>query len=121
MFWFAVQSSTDADFFGVEGEATHLSYGFGKEDQPKVKEGLENCENTLGKYKKLLDEFFETDGKDGYNDDMIIKFLDKKEHPHRHTEWSVKYYLEWYARYDLGKQIDNCIDKEGYCNFEAEL
>ena len=120
-FWFAVQSSTDADFFGVEGYATHLNYGFGKEDQPKVKEGLENCKNTLGKYKKLLDEFFETDGKDGYNNDMLIKFLDKKEHPHRHTEWSVKYYLEWYARYDLGKQIDNCIDKEGYCNFEAEL
>ena len=31
-FMFGVQSSTDADFFGVEGEATHLSYGFNAED-----------------------------------------------------------------------------------------
>lgn len=129
-FWFGVQSSNDADFFGVEGYTTYLNYGFDKEDQPKVKEGLKNCENTLGKYKKLLDEFFETDGKEGYNEGMLIKFLDKKEssyypllkeHPHKHTERDVMYYLEWYARYDLGKQIDNCIDKEGYCNFEAEL
>ena len=25
-FWVAVQSSTDADFFGVEGEVTHVNY-----------------------------------------------------------------------------------------------
>ena len=42
-FMFGVQSSTDADFFGVEGEATHLSYGFNNEDLPKVEEGIKEC------------------------------------------------------------------------------
>ena len=39
-FWVAVQSSTDADFFGVEGEATHVNYYFHEGHLDKVKEGI---------------------------------------------------------------------------------
>ena len=52
-FWVAVQSSTDADFFGVEGEVTHVNYYFTKEHLDKVKKGIEDCENCLGEYKIL--------------------------------------------------------------------
>ena len=39
-FWFGVQSSTDADFFGVQGEPRYYNYYFQKENLPKVVEGL---------------------------------------------------------------------------------
>ena len=61
-FWVAVQSSTDADFFGVEGEVTHVNYYFTKEHLDKVKKGIEDCENCLGEYKKHLDNFFKNRG-----------------------------------------------------------
>ena len=32
-FWFAVQSSDDADFFGVQGESSYLSYYFSEDDK----------------------------------------------------------------------------------------
>jgi len=121
-FWFGVQSSTDADFFGVQGEATHVSYGFGKEDQPKVKEGLKECKKRLGKYKKQMDTFFKTDGDKGYNDEMLLEYLLKHnpKYPVLCTG-KVRELLEWYARFYLGKQIDKCIENDGYCSFEAEL
>ena len=34
---------------------------------------------------------------------------------------SIEHQLEWYARWRLGNQIKECLDKQGYCSFEAEL
>ena len=119
-FWFAVQSSNDADFFGVEGEATHVSYYYHEDHLDKVKEGIKDCKSSLGEYKKHLDNFFKTDGKEGYNDNMLINYLDKNAKG-THSEIGVKFFLEWYARLYLGKQILKCIKDTGQCSFEAEL
>jgi hypothetical protein len=119
-FWFAVQSSNDADFFGVEGEATHVSYYYHEDHLDKVKEGIKDCKSSLGEYKKHLDNFFKTDGKEGYNDNMLINYLDKNAKG-THSEIGVKFFLEWYARLDLGNQIYKCIKDNGECSFEAEL
>ena len=118
-FWFAVQSSNDADFFGVEGEPTHLNYYFNDQDKDKVHEGIVKLDKSLGRYKKLLDEFFES--REGYNNEQLTKFLDEKNHPHCHSEEEVKVYLKLYARLHLGNKIHDCILDKGYCNFEAEL
>ena len=118
-FWFAVQSSNDADFFGVEGEPTYLNYYFNDQDKDKVHEGIVKLDKSLGRYKKLLDEFFES--REGYNNEQLTKFLDEKNHPHCHSEEEVKVYLKLYARYELGKQIYDCINENGECHFEAEL
>ena len=118
-FWFAVQSSNDADFFGVEGEPTHLNYYFNDQDKDKVYEGIVKLDKSLGRYKKLLDEFFES--REGYNNEQLTKFLDEKNHPHCHSEEEVKVYLKLYARLHLGNKIHDCILDKGYCNFEAEL
>ena len=99
-FWFAVQSSQDADFFGSEGTASHLHYYFDEDNKKDVHKGILECDRKLHKYKKLLDE---------------------KMHPHKHTEDGIKYYLEWYARMHLGKKIYDCINENGVCSFEAEL
>jgi len=117
-FWFGVQSSSDADFFGVEGSARFLNYYFDEEDKKKVHDGMVECNNTLGKYKKLLDDFFKD--REGYNNEQLRKYLDENI-SQTHTEDGVRYYLEWYARLELGKQIHDCIEENGSCDFEAEL
>ena len=47
-FWFAVQSSDDADYFGVQGEARFLNYYFMTEDLPKIEAGIKKCKKYLG-------------------------------------------------------------------------
>ena len=118
-FWFAVQSSNDADFFGVEGETRFLDYYFDEDNKKDVHRGMLECDRHLGKYRKLLDEFF--NNREGYNNKMLIEYLDEKAHPTKHTEQGIKYYLEWYARLILGKKIYDCILEQGSCSFEAEL
>ena len=120
-FWFAVQSSNDADFFGCEGEARFLNYYYHEGHLDQVKEGIKDCKSSLGEYKKHLDNFFKTDGDKGYNDQMLIEYLNKNAKNGIHTENGVKFFLEWYARLDLGKQILKCIKDNGECSFEAEL
>ena len=120
-FWFAVQSSDDADYFGVEGQRPEmLEYYFDDDDLPKVKEGIKNCENCLGDYKNHLDDFFNTDGADGYNEQKLANFLNKKTKK-SYTEKGVMFYLEWYARLGLGQKIYDCIKERGQCHFDAEL
>tara|TARA_B100000242_G_C42943934_1_gene437753 strand:+ start:395 stop:790 length:396 start_codon:yes stop_codon:yes gene_type:complete len=119
-FWVAVQSSTDADFFGVEGAVTHVNYYFTKEHLDKVKKGIEDCENCLGEYKEHLDNFFKD--RDYYSDKKLAEYLnDNTDRVGNHTEDGVKFYLEWYARLDLGKEILACMEENGECSFQAEL
>ena len=119
-FWVAVQSSTDADFFGVEGAVTHVNYYFTKEHLDKVKKGIEDCENCLGEYKEHLDNFFKD--RDSYSDKKLAEYLnDNTDRVGDHTEDGVKFYLEWYARLDLGKEILACMEENGECSFQAEL
>ena len=118
-FWFGIQSSTDADFFGVEGEPRFYHYYFGAEDKKNVHKGMLECDRHLGKYRELIDEFFKN--RESYNSQMLVEYLDEKAHPTKHTEEGTRYYLEWYARLQLGRQIYDCILKQGDCDFEAEL
>ena len=111
-FWFAVQPSDDADFFGVVGtQPEELNYSFEKEDLSKVEEGIKTCLKELGENKELLDNFFKD--RDGYNEEMISKEC-------RISEEKVKGLLRWYARLELGIKIRDCIKKQDYCNFTAE-
>ena len=112
-FWFAVQSSDDADFFGQEGTCSYLDYYFSKEDDYKnVVKGLERCVKHLGKNKfDKIHEAFSEGGSlyQGYNDKSLAE------------EGINEYQLEWYARWRLGNQIKECLDKNDECSFEAEL
>jgi len=119
-FWVAVQSSTDADFFGVEGEVSHVNYYFHEGDIPKIKSGIDECKEELGEYKKLLDDFFE--GRDTYNDEMVANhFNENVSNSRRHTVDHAKLFVKWYARLELGEKILKCVEEETECRFEAEL
>ena len=112
-FWFAVQNSDDASFFGgQESEPNYINYDFDKSDMPSIKVGLEKCDRKLGDYKEKLDKFFEDNN--GYNEEMIVKKF-------KITEEKVKELLQWYARRILGEKIKKCVEKNDYCHFEVEL
>ena len=112
-FWFAVQPSNDADFFGGESsEPEYVHHYFYKDDIKDIKNGIKECENKLGKFKKMLDVFFEK--RDSYNNVMIEKKfkINKKK---------VEELLEFYARLELGEKILKCVEKKGECSFDSEL
>ena len=117
-FMFGIQSSSDADFFGVEGQASYLNYYYSKEDLPKVEEGIKECEGVLGEYLNHIDQFFKE--KDSYNNEQLSKYLTEKLGKDV-TENNVAFNLEWYARLELGREIRDCIKENDQCYFEAEL
>ena len=123
-FWFAVQSSDDADFFGQQGQARFLDYYFDAEDLPKIEEGIKKCKDYLGSLLETLNKFFKENN--GYTHKILADYLNEhfssKDLPTpKFTEQGVKHYLEWYARLELGNQILECVKEKGECQFEAEL
>lgn len=125
-FWFGVQDSTDADFFGGQtSEPNYVNYSFEADDLPTIKKGITECKKKLGKNLAKLTAFF-AEGGEGYNgytdkkiaDCLGIKWTDRKSN-FGNTE--VSGILEWYARLELGNKILKCVKDTGYCNFEAEL
>ena len=115
-FWFAVQSSEDASFFGGEqSQPNHIDYYFYKTDLPDIKKGLADCHKSLREYEKKLNKFFGKGGEgyNGYNDKMLEKEL-------KLSEKKVKDLLVWYARLELGEKILKCVKEKGSCEFEAE-
>lgn len=112
-FWFGVQSSDDANFFGGESYIPqYLNFNFNDFDMPNIDKGIKKCRQHLSGYKRKLDKFFKEHN--GYNDEMIINEGICK------TTDEVKEVLEWYARLSLGLQIRECVKKTGHCSFEAE-
>ena len=110
-FWVGVQSSDDADYFGVEGYNTHLTYYYDEDNLNDIREGVANCVNELDMYKDILDKFFKDN--DSYDDEMLVKAGIPK--------GKVRTLLVWYARLELGNEILKCVEENGCCEFEAEL
>jgi len=112
-FWYGVQNSNDANFFGVTGdEPNYLEYCFEQEDLEEVENGIKTCRNKLKGWKRKMNTFFKNNIV--YNDNMLIGVLTKDKETNRKL-------LKWYARLKLGIQIRDCIKKETECNFTAEL
>jgi hypothetical protein len=111
-FWFAVQDSDDASFFGGEmSEPNYINYYFDKKDLPDIEKGIKTCLKELGENKAKLGKFFALN--DGWNSELLVKAGMKK--------GQMATLLEWYARLELGEKILTCVKKQGYCSFEAEL
>ena len=112
-FWFGIQASNDADFFGSEGHCAYLQYDFDDSQIKDVEEGIAKCKRELMGWVRKLDKFFKENV--AYNDEMLMKSLgtkDRRENQHL---------LEWYARLLLGRKILKCLKEHEYCSFEAEV
>ena len=111
-FMFAVQSSADADFFGVQGQEAYLHYYFDKDHMTSIEEGIKTCKIELGSWRKKLDKFFKKNN--GWNDKMLEDQISL-------SPEKSKGILKWYARLGLGQKIKKCVEKNEQCSFEAEL
>ena len=117
-FWFGVQSSDDAEFFGAKArEPMYVEYGV--EDIAEVDKGLDMCILNIGENKERLDKFFDSCDH-GYNDEMLIKYYKDKVKLTIDEDF-VRKMLIWYARLDLGEKIKKCMVEKGFCEFRAEL
>ena len=124
-FWFGIQSSDDADFFGSQGyQPEHLEYDFDIQHIPKIQQGLDICLEQLGDKKKVLDDFFKAD--QGYTREEVCEVLNVPVPKpglsiEAHKKSKYHHYLEWYARYELGKKILDRVKSDKFCSFRAEL
>ncbi len=110
-FWFGVQDSDDADFFGVIGDQPNiLQYYFDESNLDSIKAGIAKCTAELGDYKSKFDAFFASNN--GYNEEMLVDAGFPKD--------KVDDLLVWYARLELGDQILKCFEENGSCAFNAE-
>ena len=108
-FMFAVQNSNAADRFGATGcYPNTIEYHFDEDHLEDINEELKKLKPGFDKCNSFFEEI-KNNGKVGYNHDDLESYgiLD--------TEMSD------YADYKLGVKIKNCIEKEGICDFTAEL
>ena len=115
-FWFGVQNSMDAEFFGGSYyQPEEINYWFTKESLSVIRQGIKTCKKELGKNNKRLDTFFDLNLM--YNDEQLKEYWlsNHKE------DINISHNLEWYARLSLGEQILECVEKQSDCSFTAEL
>jgi len=110
-FWFAVQSSCDGEYFGMEEqEPSYLPYY--SDDLDLAEEGVAECKEKLRGYLTIIRKFFNS--RSSYTDKSLAEALEVSEEKTSHL-------LTWYARLTLGEKIVKCIKEEGSCWYEAEL
>lgn len=124
-FWFGIQSSDDAEFFGAirkfseesEEDESFIDYYLSSEELGSCQKGIERCKEILGLHLHILDEFFGI--VPYYNSEDIIKFYAGKEIVLTHKD--LENLLRWYARLELGQKILECLEEKGSCVFTADL
>jgi len=107
-FWFAVQSSDDAEQFGAYECTSYIQYCVN--DIDTVKDRLVVIINELG----LKQDFIETDTNTDEGEDI---FFDKYKEAGEKTSEQEKLW----ASLELGLKIYHCLKEQGHCSFEAEL
>src|ERR1017187_9783177 len=92
-FWFGVQSSDDASFFGGEEiEPNHVEYCFDASHRQSIDDGIAACLKRLGEFKEKLDDHFAGNGL--YNDEQLANALGV-------SVRKLGELLQWYARLEL--------------------
>lgn len=117
-FAFGMQASDAADQFGVEGQTPqYLEYYFSTDDIPEVKARLLELEESFGEYKTPMLAYIDLFGCKPYEQDIALStYLERAGmKPLKDKE------LSNYFDYSLGRQILQCIEEQGECNFSAEL
>ena len=116
-FAFGVQSSAAADRFGKPGmPPEYLEYYYDDDAMPDLKLELKVIEEILVSHKRALQTYFDL-YKTEYDAPMDFEeYLKKAELP-KLTSEQYKEYVD----YALGRQILDCVEREGSCSFTAEL
>lgn len=117
-FAFGVQASDAADQFGVEGQTPQcLEYYFRTDDIPEVKARLTELEESFGKYKTPILAYIDLFGCKPYEQDIPLSTYLERAGMKLLKDEKLSNYFD----YSLGRQILQCIEEQGECNFSAEL
>ena len=114
-FYFAIQSSMDAEHFGGKHHLTGIEevcFEFCEEDLQDIKIGISRCREILGDYELRIKKYFEET--ESHSEKMLIEYLSMNEE-------NVKDLMINYVRLDLGLKILKCVEERGSCNFIGEL
>jgi len=112
-FWFAVQPSTDPEFFGMEEyEHNFVNYYINETDIELIEDGLKECKKNLKGWIRKMEAYWKKNL--SYNDGEMAKVLNI-------SEEKLKHLIFWYARYRLGKKIYKQVKNHGDCSIEAEI
>jgi hypothetical protein len=113
-FWFALQSSAVGERFGCsERDSSYVSYY--TEDLKACQNEIKAIEDKLGEWKEFYDKFFEENN--GWNDERIIEASTKAGlDPNKARDM-----LAEYADLGFGKELEECLVRQGYCDFSAEF
>tara|TARA_R100001143_G_C3297137_1_gene103923 strand:- start:64 stop:549 length:486 start_codon:yes stop_codon:yes gene_type:complete len=149
-FWFAVQSSNDADNFGVTGlpPDDRINYYFKKSDMPLIEEGLKLCVDTLKEFGSNIIELLDSHHfSDKDMSEEWLRITDEPQPKATHvpncyegesmrtgtlretltynsiivTDAQMSEIDKTYARLILGRKIHKCVTDKEECFFEAEL
>jgi len=116
-FAFGVQSSAAADRFGKPGCAPgYLEYYYEDDNMPELKLELKVIEEALGAHKRALQIYFDLYKTEENAPMDFPEYLKRAELP----KLTGEQYKE-YVDYALGRQILDCVEREGSCSFTAEL
>ena len=122
-FWFAVQSSDCAVRFGaMESEPSEIEYWFGEDEEAikRVRDEIKVIKENIGHdVLKVLEKFFKENN--GYNDKMLLEYLNKSIENKTFIEKDVRYLLHEFADLGFGKQVLKQLETHGHCYFHAEI
>ena len=119
-FWFGIQSSDDAEYFGAT-QSPYINYEVYSESlKEEVIPGIEECMEELGVFHDRLKSYLTT--RNGYNESVMADEMSKKYDEDISKNKIIKM-LTIYARLLLGLEIKEWMENNPNenCRFEAEL
>ena len=119
-FWFGIQSSDDAEYFGAVQEDWIQYEVYSESLDEEVKPAIKKCKEILGPFLKRLNQYFKVN--DGYNDRTLAEEMSHK-YNEVITEGKIREMLTVYARLGIGLQIEEWLeDNPGdTLHFSAEI
>ncbi len=117
-FAFGVQTSNAADQFGFEGVSpSYIEYYFSRHNIPEIKARLKELEESFEEYKTPILAYIDLFGSKPYEQDIPLSTYLERAGMKLLKDEKLSNYFD----YSLGRQILQCIEEQGECNFSAEL
>lgn len=113
-FWFGLQGSDVGERFGCrERDVNYVTYYI--DDLEECQDEIKRIENSLGEWEDFYDKFFEENN--GWNDEMLNEASEKA----GLNPMDARKMLSEYADLKFGRELEECLIENGYCEFNAEF
>ena len=126
-FLLGIQDFSDVGFFGGNEEEVYdtdldgemdfstqvgIFFSFFPRHEAKVKQMVEVCDENLGSWLPKLESYFERAST--FNEEKIAREFGAEPS-------DVREMLAWYAKFEIGNKILECLQKKGQCFFNVDF